>query len=198
MALTQSVDVTHNAISENQSWQLPSDSWDTHVHVFSPLTHAYSSSRAYTPRASLFKQYLGFNLSLTSCPNGKRNLVLVQPSPYGQDNSLILSLLQAHHEQKLFNGTFRAIIVLDAESTTREELKEMDRLGVRGVRINVEASGHATSAATLRQAVIDTAQMIKEAGLENKWYIQLFIGGGLWDGWFYFLQNLCFIALTDI
>lgn len=88
--------------------------------------------------------------------------------------------------------------MLDAESTTREELKEMDRLGVRGVRINVEASGHATSASTLRQAVIDTAQIIKEAGLENKWYIQLFIGGGLWDGWFYFLQNLCFIALTDI
>jgi hypothetical protein len=84
--------------------------------------------------------------------------------------------------QEAGNPGLRAIVVLDVKRTTKEEVLEMNRLGVRGVRLNMEASGHGTSASALKEAMLATAAMIKDAGIDSGWFIQLHIAGELWDG----------------
>ncbi len=56
--------------------------------------------------------------------------MLVQPSVYGTDNSLLLEALAQSP------GQHRGVVVLDS-NTTRETLQAMHRLGVRGARFNL-------------------------------------------------------------
>jgi predicted TIM-barrel fold metal-dependent hydrolase len=167
------------AASPADMWQLPPDSWDTHVHVFSPSTHPYASSRSYSPASASWSQLLEFNDSLGENPT---NLVLVQPSPYGTDNTLILGLLRLHKEKHGQKSKTRAILVLDLDQTTKDDLFEMDNLGVRGIRINMEASGLGANLNELKKFIVRTAEAIKGASLADKWFIQLYIAGELWDG----------------
>lgn len=65
--------------------KLPPRSWDSHMHVFGP--HSLDSPTApYHPIPSSLSQALAFESIL-----GISNIVLVQPSCYGNDNSYLLS-----------------------------------------------------------------------------------------------------------
>lgn len=108
-------------------------------------------------------------------------MVLVLPSPYGNLNESILDLLRKQEG----GGKLRGIVVLEKEQLTKENLLDMDKLGVRGVRLNMVSSGGSVSGDALRKAMTETAAYIKDAGLGGKWWIQLFIPGHFWDGKFH-------------
>jgi predicted TIM-barrel fold metal-dependent hydrolase len=114
--------------------------------------------------------------------------VLVQPSPYGTDERLILDLLREH---QLSQGIMlRAILVVHVDTITPEQLHKMDAMGVRGLRVNMQASGHATTDEILKQAVLKTAAAITNAGLGRRWFIQLYISGNMWNGMSILLKSV--------
>ena len=116
------------ALTRLPAMRLPSGTVDTHFHVFksgAPL----NSPRSYTPQILTLAdwQHLAAALGI-DCG------VLVQPSVYGFDNSVLLEALAADPAH------LRGIAVLRPE-TPLDELKRLDHLGVRGVRINTRNKG---------------------------------------------------------
>lgn len=111
---------------------LPSGAYDTHVHIFEPDHYPYVSTRAYSPAEASLEQLLSFSSNYTQ-DQLPTNLVLVQPSPYGANNSLLL-----HSLDRL--GAIgcphpRGIAVVDPDDATLDELQSMHRHGVRGLRV---------------------------------------------------------------
>lgn len=155
-------------------WRLPSQSWDTHLHVFDPARHPYPSQRKYSPVPATKDELFNFNVSLTETAT-PQNIVLVQPSPYGTDNSLILDLLE---NTAVAEPTMRAIAVIDSPAVSESELDRMNGLGVRGVRINVAASSDATGVDELRRQYVGAARRISKFG---NWMCQLYVVGEAWD-----------------
>ncbi len=103
---------------------LPPVTCDSHFHVFAagaPL----AVPRSYTPQMTGLDGWLALADSF-----GIGKGVLVQPSVYGTDNRVLLAAL-AELPQRL-----RGIVVVPAD-TAAAELARLDRLGVRGVRINL-------------------------------------------------------------
>jgi predicted TIM-barrel fold metal-dependent hydrolase len=166
---------TSKAVSD---WHLPRHSWDTHVHVFEPAQYPYASTRAYTPETATYNQLLAFNSNLT-ITHTPQNLVLVQPSPYGTDNSLVIDLLKNHSTcSSKPQRELRAITVFNETQVTDEQLEEWNKLGVRGFRINTEASGSGVDYEHLKAKITGTAKRVKSY---KNWKCQLFISGEDWD-----------------
>ena len=107
-----------------QPARLPAGTIDTHFHVFKPGA-PLNTPRSYTPQILTLTDWRRLGISRG---------VLVQPSVYGFDNSVLLEALAADP------ANLRGIVVLPQE-TTRDELRRLDRLGVRGVRINTRNKG---------------------------------------------------------
>lgn len=97
--------------------------WDCHVHVFDATKQVNAGH--YKPA-----DWTLADLSRLGAPFGIDHFVLVQPSVYGSDNSVLLNALRET------SGKHRGIAVIDSD-TTYDELVEMDQLGVRGVRFNL-------------------------------------------------------------
>jgi predicted TIM-barrel fold metal-dependent hydrolase len=107
---------------------LPEGTIDTHFHVFrsgAPL----ATPRSYTPDIATLADWAAFADRI-----GIGRGVLVQPSVYGFDNSVLTEALAA------FPDRLRGIAVIDPE-TNEGEIARLDRLGVRGVRINTRNKG---------------------------------------------------------
>ncbi|KAF6817460.1 transcriptional family amidohydrolase family protein [Colletotrichum sojae] len=141
------------------------DTWDTHVHVFDSAVGPFAPSRSYTPAQATLEQLLQFSSGLTK--DRPTNIVLVQPSPYRTDNTVLL-----HSLRRLRDGGFRharGIAVVDVDAVSDKELWEMHGLGVRGLRINMQADGADTDVEALREVVVRTAERIR--GLPG-WKIQ--------------------------
>jgi predicted TIM-barrel fold metal-dependent hydrolase len=106
----------------------PAGTIDTHFHVFeagAPL----NVPRSYTPQILTLGDWLGYADAV-----GIAKGVVVQPSVYGLDNSVLLRALARAPDR------LRGVVVVDAE-IGQAELEEMDRLGVRGVRVNTRNKG---------------------------------------------------------
>ncbi|MBY3345993.1 amidohydrolase family protein [Rhizobium laguerreae] len=121
---------------------LPQGTVDTHFHVFragAPL----NTPRSYTPDIATIADWIEFSGTL-----GIARGVLVQPSVYGLDNRVLLEALAAYPDR------LRGIVVIDPE-TAATEIERLDRLGVRGVRINTRNKGGVPLAAarTLAQNI---------------------------------------------
>ena len=97
--------------------------WDCHVHVFDGAAKVAPGhyAPAHSPLAVI---------EALAQSHGVGHLVLVQPSVYGTDNSVLLDALRVQP------GRHRGVVVLDA-SVSDVELTDMHRLGVRGVRFNL-------------------------------------------------------------
>ena len=67
---------------------------------------------------------------------GVRNMVFVQPSIFGKDNSCLLDGLR---EVTLDHG--RGVVEIDPSDYSPEQLREWHDLGVRGVRVNFVSTG---------------------------------------------------------
>lgn len=105
---------------------LPPRACDTHAHICGPIArHAYYSERIYTPADALLPDYRHMLATL-----GVERAVLVQPSVYGTDNTVMLEAMKAAGAQ------FRGVAVV-AEDISGRELERMHEAGVRGVRVNI-------------------------------------------------------------
>ena len=116
------------ALSRLPSATLPPGTIDTHFHLFragAPLT----TPRNYTPQIATLADWIEFADALDIAKG-----VLVQPSVYGFDNSVLLEALVAFPER------LRGIVVIDTE-TRETEIERLHGLGVRGIRVNTRNKG---------------------------------------------------------
>jgi predicted TIM-barrel fold metal-dependent hydrolase len=104
-------------------------SCDSHAHICGPESeHAYADDRIYTPPDALLPDYLKLLETL-----GVERAVLVQPSVYGTDNSVMLSAMR---EMTAAGMQCRGVAVAD-EAATETALDDMHEAGVRGLRFNL-------------------------------------------------------------
>jgi predicted TIM-barrel fold metal-dependent hydrolase len=154
------------------------NSCDCHVHVFGPASrYPYSPARAYTPPAASVEQLVSLHDSI-----GIERVVIVQPSPYGTDNSCTLDAA------KRLGRCARAVVVVDETSN----LDEMHRSGARGIRVNLYTAGQNDPAAALA-ALQDAARRAKPLG----WHVQVFTTISLIEKLESALQDLAVPLVVD-
>ena len=105
---------------------LPRLACDTHAHIFGPIArYAYAPARVYTPPDCLLDDYQKMLTTLSV-----ERAVLVQPSVYGADNTVMLAAMRAA------GSAFRGVAVVEGDIADAE-LTKLDAAGVRGVRVNI-------------------------------------------------------------
>ncbi len=138
--------------------RFPDGACDCHAHIFGPQDrYPLLPKTHFVPHVNPLPDYLR-HLRNLGCTRG----VLVQPSVYGTDNSLITEALQS----KSFD--LRAVAVVAADINDRE-LEKLHAAGYRGIRINT-ASG--TPGLKLADAP-KLAARIKPLGWHLQFYIDL-------------------------
>ncbi|CAG9936347.1 unnamed protein product [Clonostachys rosea f. rosea IK726] len=162
-----------STVSDNRG-ALPPGAWDTHVHVFDTSIGPFAPARAYTPAQASLSQLVDFGRNLTQASEAP-SFVIVQPSPYGTDNTVLLSTLRSLQALGLKG---RGIAVVDVQTITDAELQEMHDLGVRGVRLNFQADGKSVDTVAFNKALEAAAERIAHM---PGWMIQVFIPGYIWD-----------------
>jgi 2-pyrone-4,6-dicarboxylate lactonase len=106
--------------------RMPRLACDSHAHIMGPKAkYGYSPERIYTPADCLLNDYLYMLDKL-----GVERAVLVQPSVYGTDNTVMLEAM------KTAGNRLRGVAVVD-DDIPEDELKALDTAGVRGVRVNI-------------------------------------------------------------
>ncbi|KAL3481947.1 hypothetical protein BJX99DRAFT_111212 [Aspergillus californicus] len=152
---------SHNR-SKNQEplkTRLPLKTWDSHMHVVEPR-YPVVANAAYKPTAPhTIDDAIAFESSL-----GIENVVLVQPSIYGFDNTCLLDALR-----RIGPSRGRGVVVVDPANTDTETLNEWHSLGVRGVRVNFKSVGTVPSADELRQTLSEHARLTRPLG----WMVQI-------------------------
>jgi len=138
-------------------FDVPERTCDCHVHVFDPGRFPFTGSRTYTPEAATAAQLLAMHRALHVS-----RVVIVQPSVYGTDNSCTLDAM------KKYGPEARGIAVLPGEvpSTT---LDDMERAGIRGVRINL-GTGEDTNLDHARRRFKSAIDQIQG----RKWHVQIY------------------------
>ncbi|RTE84911.1 hypothetical protein BHE90_000590 [Fusarium euwallaceae] len=161
--------------SQDGNVSLPPGSWDTHVHVFDSSIGQFSLSRVYTPAQAKLTELVDY-ISGLSQDRRPANMVLVQPSPYDVDNSVMLASLQHLRDSKCC--TARGIAVVDLDKITDKELWRMHTLGIRGLRLNVKADGRSVDVDALRETIQAATARIRYL---PGWKLQLFCSASMWD-----------------
>ncbi|KAM0344438.1 hypothetical protein ACHAPU_007622 [Fusarium lateritium] len=141
--------------------QIPPDSWDSHMHIVDVENYALDPSATYRPTSHSLKQALAFESSV-----GLRNIVLVQPSIYGLDNSCLLDGLRTLGPER-----GRGVVAIDPEAFDANELRAWHELGVRGVRLNLQSVGLALEAAQLERQLMLYADAVRPLG----WVVQVYV-----------------------
>ena len=130
------------------------------MHVVGLASFPLSKSAVYMPSPHSLTDAMAFEAKL-----GIRNIVLVQPSFYGTDNSCLLESLR-----QLGSTHARAIVVFDPENINQDTLEEWHSLGVRRVRLNLRSSANPWDRPKILQALKQYADLIKPLG----WVLQLY------------------------
>lgn len=136
--------------------EAPASGWDCHVHVFdasAPVRpgHYVPEHRPLAAIEALARRH------------GIGHLVLVQPSVYGTDNTVMLQALA------MGQGRHRAVAVIDP-AVADDELDRMHAAGVRGVRFNrVSPAGHAGDVGA---DLLQLAPRLRERGWHVQWYVR--------------------------
>ncbi|KFY39159.1 hypothetical protein V495_06112 [Pseudogymnoascus sp. VKM F-4514 (FW-929)] len=141
--------------------KIPQRSWDSHMHVVDPTQYPLAEEAQYTPEPHLLSEALAFESTL-----GIQKIVLVQPSIYGHDNSCMLDALRRLGPQ---NG--RAVVTFDPKSITPRTLDVWHRIGVRGVRINLQSVGQLMDPVELTATLQQYADIIRP----YDWVLQLYV-----------------------
>lgn len=119
---------------EKSNLMVPFGAWDSHMHVSDPSAYPVAPAAKYEPQKHTLDEALQFETAL-----GFRNIVLVQPSTFGTDNSNLLDALRDLQSNDQLNG--RGIVVVDPNQIDIPTLQEWHHLGVRGVRLNFTSNG---------------------------------------------------------
>jgi predicted TIM-barrel fold metal-dependent hydrolase len=130
--------------------------WDSHVHVFDAQAPVMPGHYRPVDRPLTDIEQLAGH-------HGVAHLVLVQPSVYGCDNTVMLDALRQG------DGRHRGVAVLEP-GTTDAQLASMHSLGVRGVRFNlVSPVGNDRDIGAHFRAL---APRIQAMGWHVQWYAQ--------------------------
>jgi predicted TIM-barrel fold metal-dependent hydrolase len=139
-------------------FEVPERACDCHVHVFGdPSRFPFAAQRTYTPESASVAELLAMHRALHIS-----RAVVVQPSVYGTDNSCALDAM------KQYGPGSRGIAVLPS-AIQSADLDNMERAGIRGVRINLETAGD-TDFDHARHRLNSAIQQIRN----RNWHIQVY------------------------
>ncbi|PSR83946.1 hypothetical protein BD289DRAFT_369300 [Coniella lustricola] len=142
--------------------RLPSGSWDSHMHIVGDAErYPLAPTAAYKPSMFNVSQAVTFETSL-----GISNVVIVQPSVYGPDNSCLLDALRA-----LGSARARGVVAFSPGAISSSILQDWHDLGVRGVRLNVESTGDVVDHAKMGAELIKYSEAVRPLG----WVVQLYV-----------------------
>lgn len=140
--------------------RMPKGAWDSHMHVTLP-EYPLVTNAAYTPHNHSLRQALQFESTI-----GISNIVLVQPSIYGNDNSCVLEALRVIGPRR-----GRAVVCFDPDTIEPETLRAWHKLGVRGVRVNLKSVNEKITAGQLEDRLRHYAAVIRPL----KWVLELYM-----------------------
>ncbi len=147
------------------NFAVPDGACDCHVHTFDPQHFPYSPFRPYTPEPVSVGELQSLHKALHMS-----RVIVVQTTVYGTDNSGALDAM------KKLGPRARGVAVID-EKTADSELDEMDRAGIRGIRLNLETAGQ-TDPEIGRKRFQAAVERIKN----RKWHIQIYARLSVIDG----------------
>ncbi|WP_210275305.1 amidohydrolase family protein [Martelella soudanensis] len=137
--------------------KLPAGAVDSHMHLFGPAEqYSFSATSRYVSDDMLPETYIAVQQTL-----GLEKAVLVSGGGYGTDMRHLKDVLSRFPER------FRGIALL-AETTTMDEMAELDRLGVRGLRFVGPSHGGGLPQISPRMAAI---------AHELGWHVQFYPHG---------------------
>ena len=139
------------------NFAVPEGACDCHVHTFDPQHFPYSPARPYTPEPVAVGELRSLHKALHM-----GRVIVVQTTVYGTDNSGALDAM------KQLGSRARGVAVID-DQTPESALDEMDRAGMRGIRLNLETAGE-TDPALGRKRFQAAVERIKN----RKWHIQIY------------------------
>ena len=100
---------------------------DSHVHIVGPPDrYPQVPERTYLADVATLKQ-----LESASATRAVRRYVIIQPSFYGTDNTVLLEALDG------LAGRGRGVVVINPKTTSARTLSSMTGQGVRGMRLNL-------------------------------------------------------------
>jgi predicted TIM-barrel fold metal-dependent hydrolase len=141
--------------------KIPPNSWDSHMHVVDPSKYPLAADAQYTPKPHILSEALRYESTV-----GIHNLVLVQPSIYGNDNTCMLDALR-----QLGPQCGRAVVAFDPKTISASTLEEWHKIGVRGVRINLQSVGKSMSSNELSATLHQHADIIRPFD----WILELYV-----------------------
>ncbi|HXF66067.1 MAG TPA: amidohydrolase family protein [Burkholderiales bacterium] len=140
--------------------KLPPNACDCHAHIMGPAARfAYAPERLYTPPDCLLPDYERMLATL-----GLARAVLVQPSVYGTDNTVLLEALRQRRDR------MRGVAVV-APEVSDVELALLEAAGVRGVRVNIVDVKDRCPGTLPMEALRKLAQRIAPLG----WHLELLL-----------------------
>lgn len=152
------------------SFEVPRGACDCHVHIQDPAKFPYVANRVYTPPPASVEELEGLQRALKL-----ERVVVVQPSIYGTDNACTLDAVRR------LGARARAVVVI-GEQTSRSELQEMNGIGARGVRLNLETSTAGAFDPGRAKALLDrVAEQISGLNWHVQFYTRPSIIAGLKD-----------------
>jgi predicted TIM-barrel fold metal-dependent hydrolase len=152
------------------NFKVPAGACDSHVHVFpDPARFPFWSGRGYTPPVATADDLLALQHALHL-----DRVVIVTPSVYGTDNGATLDGMR-----QLGRKRARGVAVI-GPATTPALISAMDKAGIRGIRVNLEANGVSDPAAAA--AALDAAvQQIRHTRWHMQFYARLAVLAALKD-----------------
>jgi 2-pyrone-4,6-dicarboxylate lactonase len=141
------------------SFALPANSCDSHFHVFEEGYPPVDDPQYTFPEARL-EQYVELTEFL-----GIERMVLVQPTYYGNDNSLILDALRKLGQR------CRAVVRIE-EDTDDATLDRYDELGVRAIRLDLFAR-----ASWALDEIIEYIRGMAARTTPRGWHLQFYTPG---------------------
>jgi predicted TIM-barrel fold metal-dependent hydrolase len=140
------------------SFAVPEGACDCHVHVYQDAQKfPMFPARPYTPELVTVDELRSLHKALHM-----DRVVVVQTTVYGTDNSNTLDAM------KQLGPRARGVAVID-DKTPESALDEMDRAGVRAIRLNLETAGQ-TDPEIGRKRFQAAVERIKN----RKWHIQIY------------------------
>lgn len=140
------------------NFDVPPGACDCHTHIFGdPARFPFAPVRVYTPEQASIPEMRSLHKALHT-----ERVVIVNPSVYGTENSCSLDAI------KQLGPGARGVAVV-GDTTTKSQLDEMYRGGMRAVRLNLETSGQ-SDPAMARQRFQSALDRFKD----TKWHVQMY------------------------
>ncbi|KAI5211817.1 hypothetical protein AUEXF2481DRAFT_2448 [Aureobasidium subglaciale EXF-2481] len=139
---------------------MPVGAWDSHMHVTSP-DYPLAKTAAYKPSLHSLDHAMTFEKTI-----GLSNIVLVQPSIYGNDNSCLLDALKEIGPSK-----GRGVVAFDPNDIAPDTLQSWHKLGVRGVRLNFKSTNESFDVEVVKKSLRKYADIVRPLD----WVVELFI-----------------------